>query len=274
MGLRVDPRERRAREQAYARPTIETATRQAELSQRAATIAEQRGDHESAAMHHRAAAAHARTGASAAERVGLTAEATTLRQHATSSEARAASPQRVAAPAPQERPMTSRQSAAATAHADRTMATSYPRGERPRDTFARLTAGGSSPETAHAMASSAQAAGRDHESAHAAAARAHHAAAARATGELRDAHLAQADRHERRGAHLAAQTQGTLHAARAALGLHHEQPRAKAVSQTQHGTATTHTPHDRAMHQAVQHGAKGGTFVVTKSGKKRYVKKA
>jgi hypothetical protein len=28
------------------------------------------------------------------------------------------------------------------------------------------------------------------------------------------------------------------------------------------------------MHQAVQHGAKGGTFVVTKSGKKRYVKKA
>ena len=47
----------------------------------------------------------------------------------------------------------------------------------------------------------------------------------------------------------------------------------RAVQATQHGTATTHTPHDQAMHRATQTGAKGGKFVISATGKKRYVKR-
>lgn len=47
----------------------------------------------------------------------------------------------------------------------------------------------------------------------------------------------------------------------------------RAMHVTQHGTATAHTPHDQAMHQATQTGAKGGKFVISATGKKRYVKR-
>lgn len=47
----------------------------------------------------------------------------------------------------------------------------------------------------------------------------------------------------------------------------------RAVHVAQHGTAGRGTPHDQAMAQATQTGAKGGKFVISKSGKKRYVKK-
>lgn len=47
--------------------------------------------------------------------------------------------------------------------------------------------------------------------------------------------------------------------------------RDRAMHSTSHGTAGHATPHDQAMHQAVQTGKKGGKFVTSKSGKKRYV---
>jgi hypothetical protein len=52
----------------------------------------------------------------------------------------------------------------------------------------------------------------------------------------------------------------------------HAAERARAMHSASHGTAGRATPHDQAMHQAVQTGKKGGEFVISKSGKKRYVK--
>lgn len=47
--------------------------------------------------------------------------------------------------------------------------------------------------------------------------------------------------------------------------------RARVMHVASHGTASHTTPHDQAMHQATQTGEKGGQFVITSSGKKRYV---
>jgi hypothetical protein len=49
--------------------------------------------------------------------------------------------------------------------------------------------------------------------------------------------------------------------------------RPHAIVQSAHGAGHTGTAHDVAMHQAVQRGKKGGTFVLTASGKRRYIKR-
>lgn len=74
-------------------------------------------------------------------------------------------------------------------------------------------------------------------------------------------HLARAQHHAEARVAVASDSRAAAHAAR----------ENRAMRVTQHGTATTHTPHDQAMHRATQTGAKGGKFVVSKSGKKRYV---